>query len=392
MELYTLNRSLLRTNVIDNFHSFIWTERYYGDGDFELVVPATTEMIQKLPTGQLLSLNESDEVMLLETLNIENGQLKGNGISLLPWLNNRFIRVSQKHEDRYWHLTGPPGKILWDIIWNMTSPNSPYLLNDITPGVPNPARIPIGIPQPWRLALPNLRLLDYYGLDPVVSIAVPFGPVYDALKEIATTYEIGMQAILQYANDTGFSIGFRSYIGTDRTSKQTVYPIVRFSPQMDSFTNIKELQSIAALKTDVYSFAPGLNPEKDEDGNDKPDLRTIPGESHVPGSWPSGFDLRALLVFAEDITTDMIGGNPDTLVNVLNSRALDALTNNKSIKAVDGEIVPESQFQYGIHYNLGDLIEVQGNSGLVQTARITEYIRSQDSSGEKTYPTVTMIE
>ena len=105
----------------------------------------------------------------------------------------------------------------------------------------------------------------------------------------------------------------------------------------------------------------------------------------------SGFDLRAILVFADDITTDLVGTSATNLKNVLTSRAKDALTANKYVKAVDGEIVPDNQFKYGIHYTLGDLIEVQGNSGVVQTARITEYIRAQDASGEKAYPTVTMI-
>jgi hypothetical protein len=40
---------------------------------------------------------------------------------------------------------------------------------------------------------------------------------------------------------------------------------------------------------------------------------------------------------------------------------------------------------------LGDIIEVQGNSDIVSTARVTEYIHSQDAAGEKAYPTVTMI-
>ena len=84
-------------------------------------------------------------------------------------------------------------------------------------------------------------------------------------------------------------------------------------------------------------------------------------------------------------------GSPANLVSILNSRANDDLSNNHFIKAVDGEIVPDNQFKYGIHYNLGDIIEVEGNSGVVQTARITEYIRAQDNAGEKAYPTVSMI-
>ena len=72
MEPYTLNRRFLKQDVIDGFNSIIWTERYYGDSEVELVVPATTEMIQKLPVGTFLGLDGSDEVMILETMNIED--------------------------------------------------------------------------------------------------------------------------------------------------------------------------------------------------------------------------------------------------------------------------------------------------------------------------------
>jgi rhodanese-related sulfurtransferase len=143
---------------------------------------------------------------------------------------------------------------------------------------------------------------------------------YKALKEIATTFQIGMQITLDRADDTGYFLGFRSYKGLDRSSLQTENPVVRFSPHMDSLTDIKELQSIAALKTLVYAFAPGLNP-----GEGEPELRTVPGVSSLPGPGYTGFDLRAQLVFADDITTDKVDGNPATVVEILNSRAYDAL-------------------------------------------------------------------
>ena len=97
MEPFTLDRNFQKQSVIDNFGSIIWTERYYGDSEVELVVPATQEMYQKLPLGTFLSLEESDEIMSLESLKIDNGNLKFTGISLLSWMNNRFVRASAAH-------------------------------------------------------------------------------------------------------------------------------------------------------------------------------------------------------------------------------------------------------------------------------------------------------
>ena len=378
MEPYTLTRGFLKKDVIDQFESLIWTERYYGDSEIEIVVPATPEMINKLPVGSLMSLYESDEVMILETMDIKDGNLKLTGISLLPWLNNRFVRTTPNHEDRYWYLEGgTPGWTLWAIVYYMCCNGSPYLNGTY----------PTGVTNPEQLVIPGLGLNNYDQSGDILKVGIPFGPVYNALKEIATTFEIGMQITLDSASDTSFFLGFRNYKGLDRTSGQSINSVVRFSPQMDSFTNIKELQSIAALKTLVYAFAPGLKPENETD----PPLTTVPGVSALTGPQYTGFDLRAQQVFAEDITTDQVNGSQAAVVNILNARAEDEITNNKYLKAVDGEIVPDNQFKYGVHYYLGDLIEVEGNSGTVQTARITEYIRAQDSAGERAYPTVSMI-
>jgi hypothetical protein len=337
----------------------------------ELVVPATPEMIQKIPEGVFLGVNDSNKVMIAETVGIEDGKLKASGISLMPWFDNRFVRASALHEDRYWYIGGgTAGWILWMILFNMCHEASPYLSGAID----------IGIPNPERLAIPGLELNNYDTSGPNLTVGVPYGPVYKAMREIATTYEIGMEIVKEIVDDS-YILGFRSYKGLDRTTNQTENPTVRFSPQMESCTNIKELRSIAALKTQVYSFAPG-NP----DG-----LATVPGESSLPGTEYTGFDLRALMTFEEDITTDQVSGSAANLVSLLNTRAKDALITNRYIVAVDGEIVPESRFQYGVHYHLGDIIEVQGNSGVIQTARVTEYIRAQDDAGERAYPTVTMI-
>lgn len=372
MEPFSLDRNFLKKDIIDGFISTVWTERYYGNSEVQLVVPASPEMIAKLPPGMFLGMDGSNEVMILETADIEGDNLKLTGISLLSWLNNRFVRTSPAHEDRYWYIEdNVPGSVLSIIVYNMCCVGSPYLDGSIN----------IGVPNPERFALPGLYMKESDTSGSPIKIGVPYGPVYNALREIATTYQIGIQITLDAASPGSYSLGFRSYKGLDRTSGQITNLQVRFSPQMDSLTNIKELRSIAAFKTDAYAFAPG-NP----DG-----LATVAGVSTVAGPPYVGFDLRAALVFAEDVTTDMVGGDPANLVSVLNSRARNELMSNPVIKVVDGEIVPRNQFQYGTHYGLGDIIEVQGYSGITQAARVTEYIRSQDSAGSKAYPTVEMI-
>ena len=90
--------------------------------------------------------------MILETVYIKDGKLKASGIALLPWLNNRFIRVTAKHEDRYWYpFRNPAGRLLWEMVYNMCVDGSPYLNGTID----------IGIANPEQLAIPGLLLRDY---------------------------------------------------------------------------------------------------------------------------------------------------------------------------------------------------------------------------------------
>lgn len=374
MEPYTVTRDYLKKDIIDNFTSIIWTERYQGDSKVELVVPLSMSMINKLPVGIFLAIEESNELMILETANIENGNLKLSGISVLPWLNNRFIRTSASHEDRYWYIEGTPGWILWAMVYYMCI-GGPYL----------DGTTPINIPNPSQFILPGLGLYDYDKSGESIKVGISYGPLYEKMLEFAKTYEMGMQIILDVNSET--PLQFRSYKGLDRTSTQTELPVVRFSSEMDSLSDIKEVQSIATLKTQVYAFAPGFKPDEGQ-----PDLRTTPGISIRAGEEYTGFDLRAKMIFAEDITTDQVGGSSTTLLDILNNKAHTELINDKYVMTVDGEIVPDAQFQYGFDYNLGDLIEIEGDSGTIQKARITEYIRSHDASGEKAYPTVTGIE
>ena len=63
---------------------------------------------------------------------------------------------------------------------------SPYLNGTIHTGITNPQ----------QLAIPGLGLKDYDKSGNPITVGVPYGPVYNAMREIATTYEIGMQITL----------------------------------------------------------------------------------------------------------------------------------------------------------------------------------------------------
>lgn len=368
MDIYTLDRNFLRKDVIDNFNSVIWTERYTKAGDVNLVVPLTRENVAKLPEGRFLALRGSKEVMLIENALIEKNQLKLTGPSITQFLNNRVIRYTAAHADRYYNQSLSPEIMMLALVNDMC-------IQGIGVSVDGPRQIIPGLDQ---------AIFEGDVTSAPVQFAVPYGPIYDALAQIADTYQLGFQLYLESASATVYYLLFRVYKGKDRTSGQSVNDVVRFSPNIDSLTDLKELRSISGYKNVAYAFAPS---------NPVPGV-TQSGVAYADNeaALSTGFDRRVLLVFADDLTTDKVGGSASVLLSVLNQRARDALANNNYTKVVDGEVVPQAQYTYGKHYGMGDIVELQSVSGLLQKARVTEYIRAQDDKGERAYPTISVID
>lgn len=377
MELYTLDRGFRRLDPIDTFESLIWNERYSGDGDFKLSVEASTSMMTKLPKGQLVLHEDSDEPMILETRDIKDGLLEATGITLTQWLDNRIIRTTDDHTIKEWLLPDlPPGQLLSKIVQDFCIASS-YLDGTINIG--------LGLDDSHTslFSIPGLALgaVDMTG-PAAISLTVPFGPVYQALKQISETYEVGQKIVLVDASSSSYLLHYISYRGQNRTSDQNVNPVIQFSPEMDSFTNISDLESISDYRNFAYVFATNLPAGT-------PNAAGY--SSSVPFDSVTGFDRRILEVFADDIDPDSYV-DVDELQTILNQKAEKELQNHKIVQLVDGEIIEIEDAAYGIDFFLGDIVEVEGNTGVLQKARITEYIRSQDSTGERAYPTLAMID
>lgn len=317
--------------------------------------------------------------MIIETRDAQDGNMKLTGITLLSWLNNRIIRTTNDHSVREWLITATiPGDVLLQIVQNFCIYNSPYLDGTIDIGIPSA--------QTALFPVPGLMIGATDRLDPASDFSVPFGPVYDALRQIATTYGIGMNINFDGAYADYFQLSFNSFKGVNRTSDQPLHaiippsnnPTIRFSPEMDTFANIHDLESITDYKNYNYTFAP----------NAPASVRGAAGSSIDPAYNTNSFLLRVGMSYAEDIQSDFTG-DAAALLTALNQKASLEAFNHKAVQLVDGEVVQTGQLQYGVDYFLGDYIEVEGNFGELQKAQITEYIRSQDSTGERAYPGLT---
>ena len=398
MDLYTLTDQFLSNQVIDEFVSAIWTERYFGTGDVQLVVPATSENIEKLVPGTFLALRGTKEVMLLETQNIEDGLMTVVGNTLLGFLNNRMVWFKNPE----YSSESSPAKI---VDYTLPLPNTAPTL---TPGqfishvvekmVIAPVAYPVGTFFDVNLDWP-FEDIDKLELGPIDTsgtpkrLTIPTGPLYEGIAQIAVKEGVGISLYLDSATiETGYVLKFITYQGKDHTTG-SAFPLVRLSPDMDTLSDLKEIRSNANYKNVVYVYYQNK-------------LSIHYAEPTLPK--PEGFERRVLVTDAEGepVGRKITGGRPGMasiygwttyvvgaaeIAAFLEQNAKDALANHNYIRAIDGQTSPAGDYKFGVDYGLGDVIELQGLTGLISKARVTEYIRSQDKSGEREYPTISVI-
>lgn len=358
MEAYTLDSLLRRVSVIDRFESLIWTERFQAFGDFQMEIESTPATRSLLKAGTLLAMNKSHRIMTVET--VEDGtdaegrrMLSVKGRSIESILLDRVAKESTANltTSPKWKITSPPAAVARKIFKDIcvtgvldVGDKIPYIIE----GTFMPEDT---IPEP---------------IDPI-TVEIEPTTVYDAIVDICNTWNLGFRMLREYDMS---KLYFDIYTGSDRTTAQSVLAPVIFTPSLDNLQNTKEFTTIEKAKNVAYVYSPagfqkvypiGVDPEVE------------------------GFERHVLVVNATDITSD----NPD-VPTALTQRGNEELAKNRVFKAFDGEISQYSQFKYGTHYDLGDIVEMRNTDGVINNMRVTEQIFVSDQEGERAYPTLTL--
>jgi hypothetical protein len=358
MEAYTLDPLLRRISVIDRFESLIWTERFRAFGDFQMEIESTQATRTLLKTGTLLAMNESHRIMTIETsedgLDSEGRRMlsvKGRSIEAILFdrvAKNSTVDLTTSPK---WIITDEPAKVARKIFHDIC-----------VTGILDPADVIPFIVEGTFMPEDTIS-------EPLDPITVEMEPttVYAAIEQICSVWNLGFRILRNYDQS---QLYFDVYTGSDRTTAQTVLPPVIFTPSLDNLQNTKEFTTIEKAKNVAYVYSPagfqkvypvGVDPEVD------------------------GFERHVLVVNATDITSD----NPD-VASALIQRGNEELSKNRTFQAFDGEISRYSQYKYGTHYNLGDIIEMRNIDGVINNMRVSEQIFVSDREGERSYPTLTL--
>lgn len=358
MELYTLDPLLRREYVIDKFESLIWTERFQSFGDFQLDIFSDYRSRSLLKTDTYLAMTDSNYVMRVESVEddvSDDGQkiliAKGRSIESLLLDRVAYSAITDTTTTPKWTITDVPAAVARKIFHDICVTG----ILDVGDKIPF---INEGTFMP-----------DDTIVEPIDPITVDIEPttVYEAIAQIAGVWNLGFRMLRQFDMS---KLWFDIYVGSDRTTAQTVLPAVVFAPELDNLQNTKELTSVEGAKNVAYVYSPAGFQMVYAAGVD-PDVE--------------GFERRVLTVNASDITSD----NPDVTA-ALQQRGYEELTKFRTYQAFDGEISQNGKYKYGRDYNLGDIVETRNTDGVTNNLRVTEQIFVSDRDGERSYPTLTL--
>lgn len=359
-QLYTEDFELIK--ILDDYKSLIWTERYTKCGDFEYETSMSSDLVEAIKPGRYLTLDGSDTTMIVETVSITTNTTDGNRIK----------------------VTGRDLKSILErrIVWNQTQLNSKIetaiekLLNE---NVINPAISNRKIPGFVFQSSGDTRL-------DAIKVDTQFtgDNLLDAIETLCSANNVGY-TIAFNPDDPDVRFIFQLYLGEDRSYDQETNPWVIFSPSFDNLIGSDYVESTKLYKNVAHIKGEG-------EGLDRKAFTIVLDND------PTGMDRKELYVDARDISQNSDSyddeGNPikisDAEYNAkLRLRGYEKLSEYEYERAFTGESeVVDGVFVYGKDFFMGDVIQVENEFGMSDKARVTELIRSGDTSGFAVYPTL----
>lgn len=357
MKILTLDQNFQAWEVVDNYESFIWTDRYNQPGDFELYLPASDNNLDKYVQGNYLWFDESERLMIIEKIEIQTDIEDGDHIIV----TGRSLEVILERR----------------IVWGHKSFNGK--LQDAIKTLLNESIISPSIADRKIDGFVFKESDDPRITDLTIDAQYTGDNLLDVILGLCETNDLGFKVT---HNDDGQFI-FELFIGEDRSFNQVKNDYVIFSPKFNNLIN-SDYQNTEETLRNVALVG----------GEEKDNNRTY--ETSGSGS---GINRREMFVNATDIKKEWTdeNGNRQSISDTeyhkqLIQRGDEELKLNQSTKLFDAEVETSKLFIYGEDYFMGDILQITNAYGIEKRTRVTEMIHSYDTSGYSKYPTFTIIE
>lgn len=332
-----MNTSFVRLAVIDDYISFIWTERYYEAGDFELCVAANVRNMALFKQDYFVVRDDSENVGIIEDIKIQRTEdgfdmLIVSGRFLSSILGRRIIAAQ----------TTVNGRIS-DCV------NQLILQNIIEP-------------SDESRTIENFTC-GSYTITQTIHAQYTGKNLLETISGICETYKLGFKVTMNDDHEFVFVM----YEGEDHTYNQTENPYVIFSDQYDNLLSSEYEENYQNMATAVLVAGEGQ-------GLDRKTKWVTDGNT----------GLQRHEVYKDQRQLQSDGGEitDAEYEELLEEAGKEALTRYTS--AFTGHVYFDN-IVYKEDVNLGDLCVIENSRwGIHIYSRLVEVIESVSETGEYT--------
>lgn len=340
------NGAFTRAAVVDHSTSVIWVKRFNDAGQFELYIPASTEMLE-LFTGEeiILTRDDSAAVMSVEKVHLQTDAENGDYITVSGRTVECFLARRIVPKQTTFQNTAAETVIRSLINQNVINPTTTTRKIDL---------ITLGTAK---------------GYADIINKQVTGKNLLDVISSICKDQSYGFE--LQFVNG---QFVFELYKGVDRSYNQNTNTFVVFSPEFENIGNTAYSEDKTTLHNAVYVAGEG-------EGTN----RIIVGVGST-----SGLKRREMWIDARNESSNTDAGTltPIEYARMLSQQGKEEITKATETVQFDGEILNLNAYTYGVDYNLGDVVQVVNEYGITGTATITEITEVEDETGYRIYPTL----
>lgn len=352
------NTRFNRVGIIEDFESLIWINKYHDVGNFELYIPASTELFALLTSGEIHYITRADKpdnAMKVEKVELSTGDENGDHITITGRSAECILAQRVFLSSVLYQQTTIQNAVLSAVYDNFIySKSESYEFRII----------------PIMSYDPNLDTPQY--IKPVAYANNQYNTetILDAVVDMCEYAHYGFKVTFSPA-----ALTFYIYVGVDRTINQSANKRVIFSPEYNNLANTTYSYDI----TSYFNLCQALG-----DGSGAAQYKT----------WtkPTGLGGMALIEksVASGISKSVEGGEmTDAQYMILLQRFATKERNKADItRKFDADILNFNAYTYGVDYNLGDKVTAINEYGISGSARVTEISEVFDESGYKIYPTL----
>lgn len=358
MNLYVMDTNFNLLNIIDQYESLIWTDRYYEAGDFEIYTSIQNGILDIIKLDYFIYNDTSEHLMIVEKIQITSDIEQGD----------KCI-ISGKSAESI---------LARRIVWGQKT-----LSGNLQSAIETLLNEAIISPTDEKRKIDNFifKTSDDARIASLEVNAQYTGDnLYNVIADMCIEQNIGFKIIL--GNEKKFE--FSLYCGNDRSYKQTSLPYVIFSTNFDNILNGEYQEGKENLKTVTLVGGEGEGAER---------KYQTTGDETI-----TGLQRRELFTDARDISSSVYeGGQSKTLTPeeynaLLVQRGKENLADYTDKPSFEGETETYTMFKYGTDFFMGDIVQIQDIYGHESRARVSELIISDDASNSLVYPTFTTVD